>query len=37
MTQVTPILTKLNLRHRVPAVVLAYETTLVRPGRSEPE
>jgi DNA-binding NarL/FixJ family response regulator len=36
MTHVTRILTRLNQHDRVQAVVLAYETTLVWPGRSEP-
>jgi len=31
-THVTRILTKLHLRDRVQAVVLAYETALVEPG-----
>jgi DNA-binding NarL/FixJ family response regulator len=32
-THVARILDKLNLRDRIQAVVLAYETGIVRPGR----
>jgi DNA-binding NarL/FixJ family response regulator len=36
-THVTRILTKLHLRDRVQAVVLAYETALVEPGNHAPD
>ncbi|MGE5689828.1 MAG: response regulator [Pseudomonadota bacterium] len=36
-THVTHILGKLDLRSRIQAVVLAYETGLVRPGRADDE
>jgi DNA-binding NarL/FixJ family response regulator len=35
-THVTRILSKLDVRDRVQAVVLAYESGLVEPGASEP-
>ena len=35
-THVTRILTKLNIRDRVQAVVLSYETGLIRPGTNRP-
>lgn len=36
-THVAHVLMKLDLRDRVQAVVLAYETGLIEPGTSEPE
>jgi DNA-binding NarL/FixJ family response regulator len=36
-THVARVLMKLDLRDRVQAVVLAYETGLIEPGRSEPD
>jgi DNA-binding NarL/FixJ family response regulator len=35
-THVTRILSKLDVRDRVQAVVLAYDSRLVEPGASEP-
>jgi len=36
-THVARILDKLNLRDRIQAVVLAYETGIVRPGTNQPQ
>jgi DNA-binding NarL/FixJ family response regulator len=36
-THVERVLMKLDLRDRIQAIVLAYETGLVTPGRTEPQ